>query len=271
MKTRGCRSAAWQTDMTQCPRFACARLTATVLLTTAALLAGCGSLLTPGQPSVWYQLEDRPGSRPNPPGELAVERQPASSARAAITPVPDQTPPGPRPRLMLSALGAGALYESTGIVYGRGDGQRAYYQYASWAERPSNRLVSLLDGRLNDRLRDQAPPARDFAWVALDTSGLVGDWLLGLRIREFYHDASGLRDKAIVEVDAELLDWQAKTLLARRRFHVEQALTESSVTAAVAGLSAATSQLLDQIAAWLESLAPPRHPGPARTPGTIPH
>ena len=245
-------------------RRSASRLTATALLATAALLAGCGSLLAPGQPSVWYQLGDRPGTRPALPGELAVERQPASSERAAIAPAPDQTPPGPRPRLMLSALGAGALYESTGIVYGRGTDQRSYYQYANWAERPSNRLVSLLDSRLNDRLRDQAPSMRDFAWVALDTSGLVGDWLLGLRIREFYHDASGPRDKAIVEVDAELLDWQAKSLLARRRFHVEQALTESSVTAAVAGLSAATSQLLDQIAIWLESLSPPHHRGPAR-------
>lgn len=252
------------------------RRVAGILLASAALLlSGCSTLLTPGQPSVWYQLEDRPGSRPAPPGELAVERQPASSERAAIVPAPNQTPPGPRPRLMLSALGAGALYESTGIVYGRGPDQRAYYQYANWAERPSNRLVSLLDVRLNDRLRDQAPSARDFAWVALDTSGLVGDWLLGLRIKDFYHDASGPRDKAVVEVDAELLDWQAKTLLARRRFHAEQTLTESSVTAAVAGLSTATSQVIDQIAIWLESLAPPRTPAtatpPARAPGAIPH
>lgn len=245
--------------------------TLAAIVTVALSLAGCGSLLAPGQPSVWYQLEDRPGGRPTPAGEWAVERQPASSERSAITPAPNQTPPGPRPRLMLSALGAGALYESTGIVYGRSADQRAYYQFANWAERPSSRLVTLLDVRLNDRLRGQDPQARDFAWVALDTSGLLGDWLLGLRIKEFYHDASGARDRAIVEVDAELLDWQAKTLLARRRFHVEQPMTESSVTAAVAGLSVATSQLLDQIASWLESLAPPSRPAPAGPPPAIPH
>lgn len=240
-------------------------------LALALTLTGCGSLLAPGQPSVWYQLEDRPGSRPTPAGEWAVERPTASSERSAITPAPNQTPPGPRPRLMLSALGAGALYESTGIVYGRSPDQRAYYQFANWAERPSSRLVTLLDVRLNDRLRGQEPQGRDFAWVALDTSGLLGDWLLGLRIKEFFHDASGPQDRAIVEVDAELLDWQGKTLLARRRFRVEQPMTESSVTAAVAGLSVATSRLLDQIATWLESLAPPSRPVPAAMHRNIPH
>ena len=227
------------------------------------LLSACGSLFEPGQPMVWYQLEDRPAAREARPaaakaGELAVAPQPPTSARSVITPAPNQTPPGPRPRLMLSALNAGALYESTGIVYGRALDQRAYYQYANWAERPSNRLVSLLDVRLNERLRNQAPAARDFAWIAVDTSGLIGDWLLGLRIKAFYHDASGPQDRAIVEIDAELLDWQAKALLARRIFRAEQPLATSTVTAAVSGLSEATSQVLDQIVVWLEALTPPK-------------
>lgn len=247
------------------------QLAGAIVVGLTLALTGCSSLLAPGQPSVWYQLEDRPGGRPTPAGEWAVERQPPSSDRSAITPAPNQTPPGPRPRLMLSALGAGALYESTGIVYGRSADQRAYYQFANWAERPSNRLVTLLDVRLNDRLRGQDPQQRDFAWVALDTSGLLGDWLLGLRIKEFFHDASAPHDRAIVEVDAELLDWQAKTLLARRRFRVEQPMSESSITAAVAGLSLATSQLLDQIGGWLASLAPPPRPAPTPPPRVISH
>ncbi len=231
-----------------------------LLLASALLLSACGALFEPGQATVWYQLDDRPAARgTRPAGELAVAAQPPSSARSEITAAPNQTPPGPRPRLMLSALNAGALYESTGIVYGRALDQRAYYQYANWAERPSNRLVSLLDARLNDQLRSRPPAARDFAWVAVDTSGLIGDWLLGLRIKSFYHDAAGPQDRAIVEVDAELLDWQAKALLARRIFRAEQPLPASTVTAAVSGLSEATSQVLDQVVAWLGSLAPPQH------------
>lgn len=241
---------------------------ACLLVAVAWLLAGCGSLLAPGQPTVWYQLEDRPSASASsgPVGHPAAPARPGGPG-ASTEAAPTTTPP----RLMLSALGAGALYESTGIVYGRSPGQRAYYQYANWAERPSSRLVALLDGRLNDRLRREPPESRDFAWVALDTSGLVGDWLLGLRVREFYHDASGPRERAVVEVDAELLDWQARTLLARHRFRAEAPLAASTVTEAVAGLSVATSSVLDQLADWLDALTPARGAPPPGKPHLIPH
>ena len=242
------------------------RIGCALAVSATLMLAACGSLFDPGKPTVWYQLEDRPATRDAAaPGELAVAPQPPSSDRSVITPAPNQTPAGQRPRLMLSALSAGALYESTGIVYGRAADQRAYYQYANWAERPSTRLVTLLDVRLNEQLRAQPPESRAFAWVAVDTSGLLGDWLLGLRIKSFHHDASGLRDRAIVEVDAELADWQAKALLARRIFRAEQPMAASTVTDAVSALSEATSIVLDQIVAWLESLAPPR-PDPTGPP-----
>jgi ABC-type uncharacterized transport system auxiliary subunit len=162
---------------------------------------------------------------------------------------------------MLSALTAGPLYDSTGIVFGgEPPGTRSYYQYANWSERPSTRLIGLLDARLNSRIRAQSPSERRFDWVALDTSGLPGDWLLGLRIRDFYHDTSPPRHRAVVAVDAELLDWQAKTLLGRRLFRFEQPLSDENVTAAVAGLSAATTQLMDQLVGWLEAIAPGRGP-----------
>jgi cholesterol transport system auxiliary component len=162
---------------------------------------------------------------------------------------------------MLSALAAGPLYDSTGIVFGgQPPGPRSYYQYANWSERPSSRLIGLLDARLNGRIRAQSYNEGRFDWVALDTSGLPGDWLLGLRIKEFYHDTSPPRHRAVVAVDAELLDWQAKTLLARRLFRIEQPLSDENVTAAVAGLSTATTQLIDQLVEWLESLAPGRGP-----------
>ena len=245
------------------PRAARALLPTITTLLAAWLLAACGSLFEPGQPTVWYQLEDRPAARDarSPAEPVPAPRAPAGG-HSTITPAPDRAPSAPRPRLLLSALSAGALYESTGIVYARTKDQRAYYQYANWAERPSNRLVTLLDVRLNERLRARPPESRDFAWVAVDTSGLSGDWLLGLRIRSFHHDATGPRDHAVVEVDAELLDWQARALLARQVFRVSRPMPASTVTAAVAGLSEATSEVLDQIVAWLESRLPPA-PAPA--------
>jgi ABC-type uncharacterized transport system auxiliary subunit len=187
---------------------------------------------------------------------------PAAAATPAPAPAGSRGTPGVAqalPRLMLSALEAGPLYDSTGIVYGSG-GTRSYYLYANWSERPSRRLVSLIDARLNARMRAQAPSDRRFGWVALDTSGLAGDWLLGLRIKEFYHDTSPARDRAVLVVDAELLDWGAKTPIGRRLFRTEQPIDAENVGGAVAALSTATSRTIDEIVAWLESIATSRPP-----------
>lgn len=231
-----------------------------LLLATMSLLAACGGFLEPGKPTVWYQLEDRSAASRTSQVAMAVTAPdagaPPARAEPPATATTTTTVPTARPRLMLSPLQSGALYESTGIVFGRSADMRAYYQYANWAERPTTRLVNLLDARLNARLRDQPPEARQFAWVAQDTSGLIGDWLLGLRIRDFFHDASTGRDRAVVHIDVELINWQAKSLLARREFRIEEVMAGSNATAAVAALSSATSRLLDQIADWLATEAP---------------
>ena len=159
---------------------------------------------------------------------------------------------------MLSALDAGPLYESTGIVYGPSAGTRSYYQFANWSERPSRRLVRLVDARINARLRTQAPAERGFNWVAMETSGLAGDWLLGLRIKEFYHDTVPARDRAVVVIDAELLDWNARSPIGRRQFRNEQLLGDEDVTGAVAALSTATARTIDELVTWLESMAATR-------------
>ncbi len=278
--------------------------TATLSLSMAMLAAGCGSLLGSGQPSVWYQLEDRPNGRAaaqpraaapairpatsvgataattssgsataaaatpartasgtadagttRQPGKLREKRVATPAPIAAASPVAIAQPP----RLMLSSLEAGPLYDSTGIVYGAG-ATRGYYLYANWSERPSRRLVSLLDARLNASLRAQASGERLFGWVALDTSGLAGDWLLGLRVKEFYHDTGPVPDRAVVIIDAELLDWSGKTPISRRLFRTEQPLANEDVGSAVAALSVATSQTLDDLVAWLETIAAARRP-----------
>lgn len=212
------------------------------LVAAAVLSAGC--TLFPDSPGrVWYQLED---ARAALRGKAQVEAH--ASAAAAAT---DLT-------LIIAPLQANVLYDGTGIVYGRESGLRSTYQYANWTVRPSQRLVELVDARLNAR----APVLRRFATVATETSGVKADWVLGLRIVEFFHDTSSDPDRAIVDVDAELLDWRAKSLVDRRRFRIERPLPAEDVEGAVNALSDATSTLLDRLVAWLDAHAAreARHP-----------
>lgn len=211
------------------------------LVATAAgatgLLAGCGSLLpTPGTRQ-WYQLDDR---RPSGPATTGPQ---ASGARAGTG--------LRRPRLLIVAGDAGALYESTGIVHGSEPGRRAYYQLANWTERPGRRIVGLLDARLNARSGERGA----FETVALEASGLRTDWILTLRLKDFFHDTTPTPDRAVVTIDAELIDWSQKSLLSRQLFRTERNLLQEDAGGAVSALSEAIGEALDAIVEWLERQA----------------
>src|SRR5690606_24983471 len=64
----------------------------------------------------------------------------------APQPVSAPRPRGKRagPVVLVAVHQSSALYESSGIVYSRGDAGQAYYQLASWTERPSRRLGLLV-------------------------------------------------------------------------------------------------------------------------------
>ncbi len=206
---------------------------AALLSIASTLFAGC-ALLPDAPARTWYQLQDTSAEKRR---EARVQADPSSSDASRA--------------LVIGPLQTNALYGGTGIVYGRAPGIRSTYQYAGWSEAPSRRVAALLDARLNARDASQ----RRFATVTTESSGVKADWVLGLRLLEFYHDTGTRPDRAIVEVDAELVDWRNKSLLDRRRFRIEQPLPTEDVDGAVAALGIATSTLLDRLTAWLDALA----------------
>ncbi|MGE3603488.1 MAG: ABC-type transport auxiliary lipoprotein family protein [Lautropia sp.] len=224
-----------------------ARAAALAAAAATAVTLGSGCTLLPENPGrTWYQLQDA----------SVAKRHSAASATADAAPGEDvalarRTPPDAARALVVGPLQTNALYGGTGIVYGRDPGIRSTYQYAVWTEAPARRLIELIDARLNAR----DPVLRRFATVTTESSGVKADWLLGVRVLEFYHDTTGDPDRAVVEVDAELVDWRSKSLLDRRRFRVERPLSTEDVDGAVAALGTATSTLLDRLTAWLDAIA----------------
>ena len=90
----------------------------TVLLTT--LLAGClGGASAPSR--TYYVLEDRA------PATVAKPR-PASGLA-----------------LVIGGASASAFYDGESLVFSRHPGQRAYYQFASWTDRPAHVVVQLAE------------------------------------------------------------------------------------------------------------------------------
>ena len=89
--------------------------------------------------------------------------------------------------LLVQPTSVNAFYDTQRLVYSRTDGQRAYYQFAAWTERPGRALSELLARRLD------APST---------TSGVKGDLILHTRLEELYHDASASPGSVKIAVSA---------------------------------------------------------------------
>jgi len=147
--------------------------------------------------------------------------------------------------LIVSPQPAASVDDSFALTYSRSPNQRAAYQFATWSDRPSSRLAQLLVDRLAAR--------RTFGSVALAGRGVAGDLLLNLEVNDFFHDAAATPGTARVDVAAELIDRATRKLIARQNFTAVAPVAQENSTAAAAALSAASTKVLDDLVAWLET------------------
>lgn len=200
----------------------------------AASMAGCFSIGLGGEGTALaqYRLED-----------LAPKLQPR------VTPI-DR-------RLLLSTLPSETIGDTYSMAYTMAAQQRQFYQFASWTDRPSTRVVQLLTERIEAR--------RIFESVARLGSGVGGGLILNVGVNEVVHDVGS--GTARVEVTAELIERRGRNLVERKRFTASSPVTQENAPGAVAALSRALTTLLDELVPWLERTAealPPPEPRPPR-------
>ena len=188
----------------------------------AALVAGC---LSAGERTVqrYHVLEDA--------GAPAVR---AKVARAST--------------LLVAPPTTSAFYDTQDIAYSRAPGTRAYYQFHAWTERPGRTLGDLLVARLEG--------GGAFRAVAKATGGVQGDLLLNVHLKEFYHDAAAEPGSARITLTAELIDSARRTLVARRAFSRSTPAPTYDAPGAVQAFNRAVGAVLDDVAAWMDGVAP---------------
>src|SRR5260370_25732627 len=76
--------------------------------------------------------------------------------------------------LLISETSVSPFYDTQSFVFSRAPGQRAYYQFAAWTERPGSRLTKLMIHRLDSR--------GSFRSVAATTAGGKSDLVLNHRL-----------------------------------------------------------------------------------------
>ena len=192
-----------------------------LLLTVAAALTGCTSLGS-DEPQRYYVLEAAPAKAAS-----------AGSPRGAA--------------LLVAPMTAPSFYETQEIVYSRAPGERAYYQFHSWTERPGRRMTELLVQRL--------ARAGSFSTVATAVSGIQGNLVLNTHLAQFYHEAAQAPGSVRVTITAELTDPARRALIARRTFERSAPAASYDAPGAVRAFGSAVAAILDDIAAWVDASA----------------
>jgi len=199
-----------------------------VLLLAAGSLTGClGGSSVP--PRTYYLLEDR---------------GPAVAAGAATA---------GRQSLAIAGSAADVFYDVENLVFSRQPGQRSYYQFASWTDRPAHLVVRLTESRLRARGR--------FASVTDLTTGVRPDLVLGVVVRDFYHDLTVKPSVVRVELSAELVDWRTRALLAHAAFTASAAVPSDDAKGAAEAFDQAVTQAIDNLTPWVEAQAAKAEPG----------
>jgi ABC-type uncharacterized transport system auxiliary subunit len=149
------------------------------------------------------------------------------------------------PALVIQALPADALADTAGIAYARKPHEYAYYQLASWTDRPVRQLPRLLQRRLE---------ARGTA-AALGQNGdpVRSDWLLTLSVDVLYHDVSVQPGQGRVALTAELHDRRHRQRVAQRSFAAAAPAAREDSSAGAEAMSVATARVLDALVPWLEA------------------
>lgn len=197
----------------------------------SVLVAGCSALLLAGCISVEVGSSDS-----NVRAQYRLDDLAPAPARA------DRTLARSLVVVSMPSLGIG---DSFAMAYSRAPQQRALYQNASWADRPSNRIVQLLVRRIDARA--------SFASVAELGSGVGADLVLNVTVDELLHDTVAARGR--LELTAELVDRTTRTLVARRRFTATAPVAQEDARATVEALSRALTGVLDELVPWLEAAA----------------
>ncbi len=189
----------------------------------AGLLAACGSLLPERSAQTYYRLDD-------------------------ATPAPAQRPQPIAHGAVIAPISSNAVGNAYGMLYSRAAGERAYYQYNEWTDRPTLRVAQLLLERLDNR--------RAFSSVAQIGSGVAGDLLVNVVVDDIVHDLSGGgAGVGRITVSVEVVDRHQRGLLGRRLFVESSPAQTANAAGGAAALNRAVTTFLDSASAWVETIA----------------
>jgi ABC-type uncharacterized transport system auxiliary subunit len=146
--------------------------------------------------------------------------------------------------LLIQSVPASSMADTVSIAYSRRAHEFAFYQFATWAERPTRALPRLLQRRLE--VRGVA------AAVGSVGEPMRADWLLTIGVDTLHHDLSAGPGQARLALTAELYDRRSRTRVAKRQFEASAPTSADDSAGAASALALSVAQVFDTLVPWLE-------------------
>lgn len=163
----------------------------------------------------------------------------------------DATPAVPRraaplvDALLIQPMPGDAVADTVAIAYSRQPNEFAFYQFATWTERPVRQVPRLLQRRLDARGVAGA--------VGAIGDPLRADWVLAVSVDALHHDVAVVPGQARFALTADLFDRRNRTRIARRKFVAAVPVASADAPAAAGAMSLALTQVFDDLVPWLEA------------------
>lgn len=148
------------------------------------------------------------------------------------------------PALLIQPAPGSAVADTQAIAYSRRPHELAFYQLASWNDRPVRQVPQLLQQRLEASGLAGA--------VGMVGDPLSADWLLSVRVDRLEHDVAVEPGVARVQLTVELYDRRRSGVLRRQRFSATAPVAAADSGAAVSAMSQALASNFDALLPWLQ-------------------
>jgi ABC-type uncharacterized transport system auxiliary subunit len=150
------------------------------------------------------------------------------------------------PALLLQPAPGGAVADTLAIAYSQRANELAFYQLATWNERPVRQVPQLLQQRLEARGLAAA--------TGLVGDPLAADWLLTVRVDRLEHEIINPPGQAQVQLTFELFDRRQPGRVGRQQFSAQNPVASADSAAAAQAMSEALGRTFDDVLPWLEGL-----------------
>lgn len=146
--------------------------------------------------------------------------------------------------LVLQAQPGNAMADTLSIAYAQRADEYAFYQLATWMERPVRLVPRLLQQRLQARGVATA--------VGLAGDPMRADWMLAIGIETIHHDVRTAPGFARLALTADLFDRRSRVRVAHRQFEASVQTLRQDSTSAAQAMSVALARTFDELVPWLE-------------------